>query len=105
VNKVSLLKVPSIAWALTALMGAMTGCAAKAPYTVAVAEEKMIGHCTYIDTISANSDMGPFQITPRLTYDARDKVLERAEMVGATHIVWLADHSFGSSAMAYYCGK
>ncbi len=105
VNKVGLLKVQRIAWVLAALLGAMTGCAAKSPYTVAVAEEKSIGHCTYIDTISANSDMSAFQIVPKFTYDARDKVLERAEMVGATHIVWLADHSFGSSAMAYYCGK
>jgi hypothetical protein len=104
-NKVGWLKVRSIAWVLTALMGAMTGCAAKSPYTVAVAEEKMVGHCAYIDTISANSDMGAIQIAPKFTYDARDQVLERAEMVGATHIVWLADHSFGSSAMAYYCGK
>lgn len=104
-NQVGLLKVQRITWVLTALVIAMTGCAAKSSYTVAVAEEKMVGHCTYIDTISANSDMGAFQISPKLTYDARDKVLERAEMVGATHIVWLADHSFGSSAMAYYCGK
>lgn len=94
-----------IGWALAVLMWAWTGCMSKAPYTVSVAEEKTVAHCTYIDTISENSDMGALQISPKFTYDARDKVLERAEMMGATHIVWLADYPFGSSAMAYYCGK
>lgn len=86
-------------------MWVWSGCMHQAPYTVAVAEEKTVAHCAYIDTISENSDMGAFQISPKLTYDGRDKVLERAEMLGATHVVWLADYPFGSSAMAYYCGK
>ena len=94
-----------IGWALAALIWAWAGCMFKAPYTVAVAEEKAVGHCTYIDTLSENSDMGAFQISPKFTYGARGRVLERAEMVGATHVVWLADHPSGSSAMAYYCGK
>jgi hypothetical protein len=77
----------------------------KAPHTVAVAEEMTVGHCIYVDTISENSDMGTVQMNPKFTYDARDKVLERAERMGATYIVWLADYPFGSSAIAYYCGK
>jgi hypothetical protein len=105
VNKMSRSNSKRIGWALAVLVWVWTGCMPKAPYTVAVAEEKAVGHCTYIDTISENSDMGAVQISPKFSYDARDKVLQRAEMVGATHVVWLADHPFGSSAMAYYCGN
>jgi len=104
-NKVNRPNAKRIGWALAALMWAWTGCMFKAPYTVEVAEESTVGHCAYIGTISENSDMGAIQISPKLTYDARDKVLERAEMMGATHVVWLADHPFACSAMAYYCGK
>jgi hypothetical protein len=99
------LNIIRIGWTLAALAWAATGCMFKAPYTVAVAEENAVGHCTYIGTISENSDMGSVQINPKFTYDARAKVLERAEMMGATHVVWLADYPSGSSAMAYYCGK
>jgi len=99
------LRAKRIGWALAALVWAWTGCMSKAPYTVAVAEERTVWQCTYLDTISANSDMGALQISPKFTYVARDKVLERSEMVGATHIVWLADYPFASSAMAFYCGK
>jgi hypothetical protein len=97
--------VKRIGWTLVALMWVSAGCMSKAPYTVAVAEEKTVSHCTYIDTISANSDMGALQIHPKLTYDARDNVLRRAEMLGATHVVLLADYPFGTSAMAYHCGN
>ena len=94
-----------IGWALLVLVGTFAGCTTKAPYTVAVAEEKVVSHCTYIDTISENSDMGAFQIHPNFNFDVRDKVLNRAEMLGATHVVWLADYPIGASAMVYYCGN
>jgi hypothetical protein len=48
--------------------------------------------------------MGAVQIHSKLTYDARDKVLRRAEMLKATHVVWLADYPSGASVMAYHCG-
>lgn len=88
---------------LALVMTAMAGCAASMPYSVAVADERMLGHCTYISTISENSDMGAFQIHPKLTYDGRDMVLRRAEMLNATHVVFLADYPSGSAAMAYFC--
>jgi hypothetical protein len=84
---------------------ASSGCVSQPPYTVAVAEEKVVMNCAYIDTLSENSDMGAVQIHPKLTYDARDKVLRRAEMLKATHVVWLADYPSGASAMAYHCGE
>ncbi len=98
------MKLKRFGWVLAFMTWALSGCVSKPPYTVSVAEEKAVMHCTYIDTISENSDMGALQIHPKLTYDARDKVLRRAEMLNATHVVWLADYPFGASVMAYHCG-
>jgi hypothetical protein len=72
---------------------------------VAVAEEKVVKECVYIDTLSENSDMGAFQIHPKFSSSVREKVLKRAEMLGATHLVWLADYPVGACAMVYYCGN
>ena len=82
---------------------AIAGCAANGPYSVAVAEEIMVRHCTYIATLSENSDMGSFQIHPKFTYDGREMVLRKAEMLNATHVVFLADYPSGSAALAYHC--
>jgi hypothetical protein len=99
------LKLQRIMWALAFISWAAGGCVSKSPYTVVAAEEKMVMQCTYIDTIAENSDMGAIQIHPKLTYDASDKVLRRAEMLKATHVVWLGDYPFGAAAMAYNCGE
>jgi 3-mercaptopyruvate sulfurtransferase SseA len=79
------------------------GCAGFREYHVAETEERHVVNCTYIDTVTAFSDMGPFQVHPILTDDARDRVLRRAEALNATHVVWLGDYYFGGAAMAYYC--
>lgn len=90
-------------WMMPALAMALAAGCAGGPSTVAVAEERMLSHCTYIATIAENSDMGAFQIHPKLTYDGRDMVLRRAEMLNATHVVFLADYPSASAAMAYHC--
>ena len=97
--------VKRIMWLFLMLTGILVGCAIKAPYTVAVAEETALSHCTYIGTLAENSDMGAFQIHPKFNSDVREKVLQKAEMLGATHLAWLADYPFGASAVVYYCGK
>lgn len=99
------MKLKRIGWVLAFLMWAASGCVSKLPYTVAAAEEKAVSHCTYIDTLSENSDMGAYQIHPKLMYDASDKVLRRAEKLNATHVVWVADYPFGAAVMAYHCGE
>jgi hypothetical protein len=91
------------AWFFALVITALTGCVSSVSYSLAVAEEKAVRHCTYMDTLSENSDMGAFQIHPKLTFDGRDRVLRRAEMLNATHVVWLADQPCGSIAIAYYC--
>jgi hypothetical protein len=88
---------------LTLALLALGGCASFQTYRVAETEEKLVANCTYIDTVTAFSDMGPFQVHPILVDDARDKVLRRAEMLNATHVVWVGDYYFGGAALAYYC--
>jgi hypothetical protein len=87
------------------LIGVLAGCTTNAPYTVAVAEETILTRCTYIGTLAENSDMGAFQIHPKFNSEVREKVLQKAEMLGATHLAWLADYPFGAAAMVYYCGQ
>jgi hypothetical protein len=82
---------------------AIAGCTAAGSYSVAVADERMVRHCKPIATLAENSDMGAFQIHPKLTYDGRDMVMRRAEMLNATHVVFLADTPSGSAAIAYSC--
>ena len=88
---------------LTLAIAAMAGCACGVPYSVGVAEEHMVRHCTYIATVAENSDMGAVQIHPKYIYDGREMVLRRAEMLNATHVVFLADYPSSSAAMVYYC--
>jgi hypothetical protein len=84
-------------------LAAAVGCSLRAPYSVTVAEEEMVRHCNYIAALSENSDMGAFQIHPKLTYDGRDAVLRKAELLNATHVVFLADHPSAAAVLAYHC--
>jgi hypothetical protein len=47
--------------------------------------------------------MGAPQINPKFTYDAQERVLRKAEMMDATHLVWIGDYSFAAAAMVYRC--
>jgi hypothetical protein len=71
--------------------------------SIAVAEEKMVAGCVYLDTLSENSDMGKTQLHPKYTYDAQERVIKRAVRLGATHIVWLHNYPSGAAAVAYQC--
>ena len=71
--------------------------------SIAITEEKMVGGCVYLDTLSENSDMGKIQLHPKHTYDAQELVIKRAVRLGATHIVWLHNYPSGSAAKAYQC--
>jgi hypothetical protein len=72
---------------------------------LSVAEEHMMLDCQYLDTISETSDPGKFVTDYQFVkfYDGELKVLERANNMAATHIVWLHNHPIGSSASAYRC--
>ena len=81
------------------------GCAKNRFATLSVAEELMVQDCRYLDTISEISDPGKFITNSQFVkyYDAELKVIERANNMAATHIVWMYNHPIGSSASAYQC--
>jgi hypothetical protein len=86
------------------LIGLCGGCALRGPSPVVAAEQKMVAHCAFIDTIAVISDMGAFQVHPKYADKGRDEALRIAERLNATHVVWLAGHSSGAAALAYRCG-
>ena len=83
----------------------LTGCTKKRFPNLVVAEDGMVQHCQYLDTVSQTSDPGKFVTDYELVnyYDGELKVLERANNMAATHIVWLYNYPIGSSASAYRC--
>ena len=72
-----------------------------------VAEENMVQDCQYLDTISETSDPGKLITSYQFVkyYDGELKVLQRADNMAATHIVWAYNYPIGSSASAYRCVK
>lgn len=66
-------------------------------------ESQMVQDCQYLDTIAESSDPG--RILPNLRpSDAERNVLQRADRLGATHIVWVYnDPRMGSAAEVYRC--
>ena len=71
------------------------------------AGERMVCDCSYLDTISEISDPGKLIFPAKYSnpYDGERKVLERANNMGASHIVWMYNYPFGSSASAYRCAN
>ena len=83
----------------------MLGCVYTEPYRVAVTVEPMVRNCTCLGYISEISDMGAPQINPKFTYDAQERVLRKADMMNATHLVWIGDYPFAATAMIYRCSN
>jgi hypothetical protein len=89
---------------LLSLFVSMPGCADTEPYRVAVTVDPMARNCTCLGYLSEIADMGAPQINPKFSYDAQDRVLRKADMMNATHLVWIGDYSFAAAAMIYRCG-
>ena len=72
---------------------------------IIAAEEEMVLNCRYIDTISEVTDPGKMVFPAKYSnpYGGELKVLERANNMGASHIVWIYNYPIGSSASAYRC--
>ena len=85
----------------------LSGCTNNRFPNLFVAEEKMMQDCQYLNTISETSDPGKFVTNYQFVryYDGELKVLERANNMAATHIVWMYNYPTGSSASAYRCLK
>jgi hypothetical protein len=86
---------------LSALIGG--SCIQRYGSGIEILEEKMVSNCRYLDTLAENSDPGRLQLNPKWFYDGQERVLQRAERLGATHIVWLYDNQWGAAALAYRC--
>jgi hypothetical protein len=85
----------------------LSGCTKYRFPDLVVAEENMVRGCQYLDTISESSDPGKIVTNYQFVefYDGELKVLERANNMQATHVVWMYNHPIGSSASAYRCIK
>ena len=77
-------------------------CSSRYPHIVQT-ETQMVRDCQYLDTIAENSDPGI--ILPKYRpSEAEQKVLHRADRLGATHIVWVYNNQrMGSAAEVYRC--
>ena len=102
-----MLKNNSVQWMLLIGFIILSGCTKNRFPNIFVAEEKMVQECQYLNTISETSDPGKFVTNYQFVryYDGELKVLERANNMEASHIVWLYNDPIGSSAIAYRCVK
>ena len=82
------------------LLGA---CAPKARYPHLIATElQMVQDCQYLNTFAFNADPG--RLLPKFRdSDAEQAVLHKADVIGATHIVWVYNYQIGSAAELYKC--
>lgn len=96
-----------VIWAILSGILFFFGCSKTKFPELLVAEEEMMKDCQYLDTISETSDPGKFVTNYQFVrfYDGELKVLERANNMEATHIVWMYNYPIGSSASAYRCVK
>jgi len=94
-------------WMIPLIILILSACTKNRFPDLAVAEEAMVSNCQYLATISETSDPGKFVTDYHFAqfYDGELKVLERAQNMKSTHIVWLYNHPIGSSASAYRCVK
>jgi hypothetical protein len=95
-KKISILIVLLIIWA----------CASSDKhFGIIPTENELVRDCQYLDTISESADPG--KLLPNFQKnDAQLKVLQRADRLGATHIVWLYNYkNMGAAAMVYSCDQ
>jgi len=65
-------------------------------------EEQLVQHCKHLGTISELPDPGKI-IQALENSSTRNRVLDRAEILGATHIVWINQNKDGYILNAYQC--
>jgi hypothetical protein len=86
-------------WLISALF--IAACMQTLP-AVKVAEESMVQDCERIATLSVTTDPGRILDNYRPT-EHQDEILQRADNLGATHVVWIYDYRIGSAGVAYRC--
>jgi hypothetical protein len=100
-----MIKYRHAVWIILFGIALISGCPKNRFPDLYVAEENMMLECEYLDTISESSDPGKFVTSYQFVkyYDGELKVIERANNMAATHIVWMYNHPIGSSASVYRC--
>ena len=82
------------------LLGA---CAPKARYPhLIVTEAQMVRNCRYLNTIAPIADPGRLFFKFRDS-DAEQTILHKADVIGATHVVWVYNYQIGAAAELYQC--
>jgi len=102
-----MLRIDLTKWIIFFGIPFFVACAPNRFPNLVVAEEGMVQNCYYLDTISETSDPGKPIINYKYYkyYDGELKVLERADHMRATHLVWLHNSAIGSSGAAYRCDE
>ena len=94
-------------WILLLAILSFVACIQNRFHHLVIAERGMVETCAYLDTISETSDPGKPVTNYKYYkyYDGEMKVLERADNLGATHLVWQYNYPIGSSGAAYRCDE
>ena len=100
-------RIDLIKWIIFIVIPFFAACTPNRFTNLVVAEDGLVQNCCYLDTISETSDPGKSIINYKYYkyYDGELKVLERADNMGATHLVWLYNSAIGSSGSAYRCNE
>jgi hypothetical protein len=102
-----MLKSDLTKWIILISISFLVACTQNRFPNLVIAEEGMVNTCHYLNTISETSDPGKPITSYKYYkyYDGELKVLERADHMGATHLVWLYNYAIGSSGAAYRCDE
>ncbi len=88
-----------------AIIAGLTGCTYAVPVTST--EEYNVPHCTYVGTFEEINNPGQLSFGTLKHYldttCVEFRVKRRAYASGATHLVWLYNHSEAAGALAYQC--
>jgi len=94
-----------VVMALTAMLLTLTGCAHY--YGLVETDASLMTECdcigTFAETSNPGREDGGFMKHYVDTTGVQQRVLKRAAMAGATHVVWMHTYSVGAAAQAYRC--
>ena len=83
----------------------LTGCASH--YGLVETDAALMAECdcigTFAETANPGREDGGFIKHYADTTGVQQRVLKRAAMAGATHVVWMHTYSVGAAAQAYRC--
>jgi hypothetical protein len=95
----------NLVMALVAVFMALNGCATL--YGLAETDAALMGECdcigTFAETSNPGREDGGFIKHYVDTTGVKQRVMKRAALAGATHLVWIHTYSVAAAAQAYRC--